>query len=688
MLSAAPLNPSVRRWILTLLMHYQAWQRLPELERPAALLESLDCGLTGIDEHRVNTPEVLEALHRAFRRLGSKADSWESLPVQLRGNLQHLQSEIGLSEAESLILGMTVCFEADENLRQVADLVGDLSRCQMMTVLSDLLSLPLESVKSALSPRGLLFQTGLLSVYELLGAANGRSLGRRLRLGSNDIYLALHDGEATAEELLKDSVRIAPGACLQLSDYPQIKPQIDILIPYLTRSVEAGKQGVNILVYGPPGTGKTQLARMMAQSCALTLHEVLNEDSVGNQHSASSRQSAYRAAQYFLAKGESMILFDEADDILGSSLGAITPSLTGSISKPLVNQLLETNCRPAIWIVNHIERVDPAFVRRFDMVLELELPDRHLRARLLSRYCEGLIDAPTTEILSHQTSMSPAVISRAAEVVGSVANNISDHAAALTLVMQGTLRAQGHPIIEAPQTRTDNLVGWQPQFVCADTDLSRIGAALAENAQASICLYGPPGSGKTSYGHWLSNQQRKPLMVYRASDLMEPYLGGTESNIARAFREAEASESILHLDEIDGFLADRRYVRNRWEVTIINEILAQMETFSGTFITTTNQIDSIDQAALRRFDLKISFHFLKPEQTRSLFAAYCNRVGLQYCTEASHRAEQLEWLTPGDFAVVAKAARFKPLSSAADLTERLISETSLKEQAKQKRIGF
>lgn len=177
-------------------------------------------------------------------------------------------------------------------------------------------------------------------------------------------------------------------------------------------------------------------------------------------------------------------------------------------------------------------------------------------------------------------------------------------------------------------------------------------------------------------------------MVYRASDLMEPYLGGTESNIARAFREAEASESILQLDEIDGFLADRRYVHNRWEVIIINEILAQMETFSGTLITTTNQIDSIDQAALRRFDLKISFHFLKPEQTRSLFAAYCNRVGLQYCTEASHRAEQLEWLTPGDFAVVAKAARFKPLSNAADLTERLISETSLKEQAKQKRIGF
>lgn len=51
-----------------------------------------------------------------------------------------------------------------------------------------------------------------------------------------------------------------------------------------------------------------------------------------------------------------------------------------------------------------------------------------------------------------------------------------------------------------------------------------------------LCLYGPPGTGKTAYGRWLAEQLGMSLTVKRVSDLISPYVGESEQNIARAFR--------------------------------------------------------------------------------------------------------------------------------------------------------
>lgn len=48
-------------------------------------------------------------------------------------------------------------------------------------------------------------------------------------------------------------------------------------------------------------------------------------------------------------------------------------------------------------------------------------------------------------------------------------------------------------------------------------------------------------------------------------------------------------------------------------------MLTQMESFEGLFIATTNIIDTLDAASLRRFDLKAKFGYLRPEQGLKLF---------------------------------------------------------------------
>ncbi len=83
---------------------------------------------------------------------------------------------------------------------------------------------------------------------------------------------------------------------------------------------------------------------------------------------------------------------------------------------------------------------------------------------------------------------------------------------------------------------------------------------------------------------------------------------------------------MLLLDEADSFLRSRKDAQQSWEITQVNELLTQMESFSGIFICSTNLVTTMDEASLRRFDYKIRFNYLKPEQSWALF----NQL-LQFC---------------------------------------------------------
>ncbi|QSB02864.1 AAA family ATPase [Methylomonas sp. EFPC1] len=114
------------------------------------------------------------------------------------------------------------------------------------------------------------------------------------------------------------------------------------------------------------------------------------------------------------------------------------------------------------------------------------------------------------------------------------------------------------------------------------------------------------------------------------------------------------------MDEADSLLSDRSYAQRSWEITQINEMLTQMETFSGIFICTTNLMDKLDAASLRRFDFKVKFDYLNPNQRWLLFQRECRRLGGQLPSNPENLAifkqqvQRLSKLTPGDFAVVSR----------------------------------
>ena len=253
--------------------------------------------------------------------------------------------------------------------------------------------------------------------------------------------------------------------------------------------------------------------------------------------------------------------------------------------------------------------------------------------------------------------------------------------------ISNTLQAQGHNSLRKTDcTRLPDI--YDPAFIRADVNLSEVATGLKEAMSGRLCLYGPPCTGKTAYARWLAEKLGMPLLVKRASDLMSMFVGENEKNIAAAFEEAQQDGSLLLIDEVDSFLSDRRGAKARWEASLVNELLTQMESFSGVFIASTNLMAGLDQAALRRFDLKVKFDFLKPEQACELLTRHSRHLEIE-APSAMHlsRISRMNNLTPGDFASIVRQNRFRRIISADDMLTALEAECGIKEGGRSG-IGF
>lgn len=212
-------------------------------------------------------------------------------------------------------------------------------------------------------------------------------------------------------------------------------------------------------------------------------------------------------------------------------------------------------------------------------------------------------------------------------------------------------------------------------------DAEKIIAGLKNKPRGTFCFYGPAGTGKSEFARHVADEIGKPLIMKRASDILSMWVGGTEANIAQMFAEARQQEAVLVLDEADSFLADRRDAKQSWEVTQVNELLTQMEAFEGIFMCTTNLMEKLDQASLRRFAFKVKFDYLNADQRWEMFKNEITRLGGEVHTAADweKQVRNLDKLTPGDFAVAARQyAIFGVPVTAGELYRQLVEECRVK----------
>jgi AAA+ superfamily predicted ATPase len=630
------------------------------------------------DEERDFDAAAIRLELRDSHRAAEAAGAILAVPPTLRANMARLATLVGLSDADCRILEFAAIIHQDRVLDDCADTLGQLNSLKVIDTLAKLLQLDPADVRLSLGPHGVLARSGLLS----LDKGSTGYLRGKLDLLSSSFASNILACDADPLALLRETICPSAPARLTLDDYAHIDQELKILLPYLRQANAEGQSGVNIFVHGAPGTGKSELARALAAALDSELFDVASEDDDGDPVTGERRLRAYRAAQSFFNRRHAMILFDEVEDVFSDGEGMFGRKSTAQRRKAWLNRTLEQNKVPTFWLSNSIRDIDPAFMRRFDLVVELPVPPRSQRERIVRTACADLLDDQAIKRIAESEELAPAVVSRAASVARKIRGQLDPGGSARVVqwLIDRSLEAQGHaPLRQADAARLPD--EYDATLLNADTSMAELAEGLKITRSGRLCLYGPPGTGKTAYARWLAGRLDMPLLLYSASELMSKWVGESEKNIAAAFRRAERESALLLVDEVDSFLQDRAHARQPWEITMVNEMLTRMESFSGIFIASTNLMDGLDPAALRRFDLKVRFDYLLPAQAVALFERYCSTLGLAAPEEPdlSH-LRSLRVLTPGDFAAVARQHRFRPLASPAGFVLALQRECALKQK--------
>jgi SpoVK/Ycf46/Vps4 family AAA+-type ATPase len=543
-------------------------------------------------------------------------------------------------------------------------------QCEKRQMMAGMLDLSLRQYEAFLSSTSELIEKGLFRRNSRGGCC------------TTDMFDDVLDSHCRTPEAVKRVVLGKPQkATLQPEHFEHLREEYDWLRNLLTNALAKQQCGVNILIYGKPGTGKTELAKTLCKKIGAALYAVSGNEK--SERNGGDRRSDLAAALCLLEGDKnSALLMDEAEDVFEAVrlaarfIDGESDSSRNSKSKLFFHKLLESNAVPVIWVCNSIRGVDPAHLRRFSYALNMEAPDEAVQQRIWDYSArKNKVKLPKEKIgkLVKSYDIAPAIIDaslRTAALTG-------DHEA-IEKTIDSLQTAMGY-------TAKREFVSdheFSTALLNCDTDLENLARQITafKGVNFSLCLYGVPGAGKSAYARFLAEKLKMKVLHKRASDLLSMWLGNSEKNIAAAFAEAKKKKMLLVIDEADSMLRDRRNAQRSWEVSTVNEMLTQMESHPLPFVCTTNLMDDLDQASLRRFTFKVKYDYLTQQQTESAFKHF-------FGAAATVPLGGLMYLSPGDFAVVAKKANICGIADHCELVTLLRQEQEVKD-VKSNPIGF
>ncbi|MCP1727621.1 SpoVK/Ycf46/Vps4 family AAA+-type ATPase [Natronospira proteinivora] len=651
-----------------------------------------------LDEMGIETHQALEAAE-IQHLLSDRAQRLQAARIRPGGrfarNLESLREKLGLTPLERDALGFLVITRADPTARMLIDaLYPQAPQHALIEAISTGLQASASGVAACLRSDGVLRRAGLISLMDGSNFPFCSRLG--IRTGLID---ALGARELDLEDFLRDAMYPARPSRLAWEDFQYMQQEAELIRSRLAHAYQrrdntareqpsnnaASPGHCNVLLAGPPGTGKSEFARLMARELAADAWEIADLQP-GDDASARTRDMSL--AQEILAHAKRpLIIFDEIEDVFGRDLGLGNQD-SADHSKGWMNRFLESNPVPTLWITNSVARIDPAHLRRFDLVIDMPQANKPTRERLVRRQLpEHLAETRLGRYLTRTPDITAADVEILARASQSLAtSHPASTEASLERLLDHRLRVIHGQRYQPPHN--DN-APYSLKWLNPDTDIEPIANGLARSRMGRILLHGPPGTGKTAFAHYLAERLDLPLVSKSAAQLLGCFVGENEQNVRRLFEQARREQGVLMLDEADSLVANREGTSQQWQVSLTNEILQQMETFPGIFIAATNRIDHLDPAAMRRFDWRIKLDWLKPEQVVDMARATLRAQEGQEPSEADlAQFKQIGPVAPGDFNVARRQALVRGIELNSGALKRVLMEQRRGRQLESPGMGF
>ncbi|KKY15994.1 putative cell division control protein cdc48 [Diplodia seriata] len=191
-----------------------------------------------------------------------------------------------------------------------------------------------------------------------------------------------------------------------------------------------------------------------------------------------------------------------------------------------------------------------------------------------------------------------------------------------------------------------------------------------------ILMYGPPGTGKTLMARAVANETGAFFFLINGPEIMSKMAGESESNLRKAFEEAEKnSPAIIFIDEIDSIAPKREKTNGEVERRVVSQLLTLMDGMKArsniVVMAATNRPNSIDPALRRfgRFDREVDIGIPDPTGRLEILSIHTKNMKLGDDVDLQTIAAETHGYVGSDLASLCSEAAMQQIREKMDLID-------------------